>query len=192
MPSFRHSAIRRLAPAIIAAGLALLTVLPLRAQPDPGAGTAVPPLAFSLKDQFDREYTQAWCAGRTAIMVVADREGSQFSGRWSKAIGQGLQSAGAPATAWVPVASLPSVPGFIRGFIKARFPQDKAQWTLMDWGGTLARAYHLEPKCCHILVFGPDGRLRHRASGRELDSAAVAAVVAAVGAASGAARGPGG
>ncbi len=177
------SILPRLAPTAII--IALLTGLPFRAPAGAPAEAAAPPLGFTLKDQFDREHSQASFAGRTAIMVVADREGSQFSGRWSKAIEQGLESAGAPPAAWVPVASLPSVPGFVRGFIKGKFPQDQAQWTLMDWGGTLAKAYHLAPKCCHILVFGPDGRLRHHASGREPDTAAVAAVVAAVGAASG-------
>jgi len=181
MSSITVSIVPRLAPAAIA--IALLAGLPPGAPAAAPAEAAAPPLAFNLKDQFDREYSQASCAGKVAILVVADREGSQFSGRWSTAVGQGLESAGAPATTWVPVATLPALPGFMHGFVKGKFPQDKAQWTLMDWGGSLAKAYHLAPKCCHILVFGPDGRLRHHASGREVDSSAVAAAVAAISAA---------
>ena len=161
--------------------LALLGVRPLQAETGPAAAESpVPALRFALQDQFDREYTQALCAGKIAVMVVADREGSKFSGPWSQAVGRGLEAAGAPVTQWVPVATLPAVPGFIRGFIKGKFPQDKAQWTLLDWGGSLARAYRLPGKRCHVLVFSPDGRLLHRAGGREVDSAAVAAIVAAV------------
>ncbi len=185
MPSHPRFGFRRLAPppgaVAVLAGLTLLTCLPLRAQ---AGSTSVeppaPPLSFDLKDQFDREYTQALCAGRIAVMIIADREGSQFSGQWSEAIGRGLKSAGAPATQWVPVATLPAVPGFVRGFIKGKFPQDQAQWTLLDWGGRLAKAYDLPGKSCRILVFSADGRLLHRAGGREVDPAAVSAIVAAV------------
>ncbi len=165
--------------------LALLAAGPLHAQGGaPATEPPAPPLSFDLKDQFDREYTQAMCAGRVAIVVIADREGSKFSGRWSEAVGRGLDAA-APAAEWVPVATLPAVPGFMRGFIRGKFPQKKEQWTLLDWGGSLARAYGLAGKRCHVLVFGPDGRLRHRSGGREVDDAAVTAVVAAVSAAAG-------
>ena len=170
------------AGAIAALGfLLLVTAGPARAQ---AGSTSVeppsPPLSFDLKDQFDREYTQAWCAGRIAVMVIADREGSHFSGQWMQAIGRALQSAGAPATQWVPVATLPAVPGFMRGWIKEKFPQNQKDWTLLDWGGRLTKTYDLPGKSCRILVFGADGRLRHRAGGREVDPAAVSAIVAAV------------
>ena len=187
MSSSAQSAIHRLSSAGVSAALGILVLVtagPLRAQTTAAAAEpAAPPLTFDLKDQFDRGVTQAVCTGRIAIVVVADREGSRFSGRWSQALGSGLKSAGAPATKWVGVATLPSLPGFMRGFVKGKFSQDKEQGTLLDWGGTLAQAYHLAPKCCHILVFGPDGRLRHHASGREVDPAAIAGVVAAVSAA---------
>ena len=161
--------------------LILAAAGPLRAQA--GAPAPEPPLSFDLKDQFDRAYTQALCAGRIAVMVIADREGSKFSGPWSEAVGRGLTAAAAPATQWVPVATLPAVPGFMRGFIKGKFPQKQEQWTLMDWGGSLAKAYGLSDKRCHVLVFGPDGRLLHHSGGREVDAAAVTAIVAAVAAA---------
>lgn len=188
MPSSVHFGLRRLTPppALIAAlgALTLLGWAPLRAESGSAAvETAALPLSFDLKDQFDREYTQALCTGRIAVMVIADREGSKFSGPWSQAVGRGLEAAAAPATQWVPVATLPGVPGFMRGFVKGKFPQKKEQWTLLDWGGSLAKAYGLSGKRCHVLVFGPDGRLRHRSGGREVDAAAVMAIVAAVNAA---------
>jgi hypothetical protein len=161
--------------------LALLGFFPPRLQAGANpAGKAVPPLTFTLKDQFDREYTQALCAGKIAIVLVADREGSKFCGQWGDAIGRGLPPGAGSAVQWVPVAILPPVPAFMQGFVKSKFPQDKTQWTLMDWGGRLATAYGLPAKCCNVLVFDPDGRLLLRTGGREVDPAMVAAVVAAV------------
>ena len=71
----------------LAAGFFVLAVLGfsphrLHAATNPAENTAQP-LRFALKDQFDREYTQALCAGKTAIIIESDREGSQFmaSGR---------------------------------------------------------------------------------------------------------------
>ncbi len=176
-----------LPPGIIAASLgvfALLGLSPLRsnAVANPAKNTA-PPLTFALKDQFDHEYTQALYAGKTAIVVEADREGSKFSGQWSDAISRALKSAANPAVQWVPVATLPSMPGFLHGFIKSKFPQDPANWTLLDWGGQLAKAYRLPARRCNVLIFGPDGLLLLHTGGRELDPAAVVAAVAAIGSA---------
>ena len=72
----------------------------------------------------------------------------------------------------------------MHGYIKRNyFSKDKAHWTLMDWGGQLAKTYGLPDRCCNVLVFGPDGRLLLRTGGREIDPAAVSAVIAAVAAA---------
>jgi len=171
---------------IAACGLACLFLglsLPaLPAGPAPADGT-VPPLTFALKDQFDREYTQALCAGKIAIVFEADREGSKFSGQWSAAIAAGLKSAASPAVQWVSVAELPSVPGFLQGFVKSKFPQDKTQWTLLDWHGRFIKMYGLPSDRCNVLVFAADGRFLLRIGGREVDPAAVSALVAAVAAA---------
>ena len=78
------------------------------------------------------------------------------------------------------LASLPAMPGFMRGFVRGKFPQDKAQWVLLDWGGTLAKAYQVPHGCCNVLVFGPDGRFLAHVAGREVDPAGVSAAVAAI------------
>jgi hypothetical protein len=164
------------------AGLCLGISLPALAasQPAaPGVDTA-PPLVFSLKDQFDRKYTQASCAGTVALVIEADRDGSKFSGHWADAIGSGLKSAGDPPVHWLSVAALPSVPGFVQGFIKSQFPQDKTQPTLMDWRGQLVKAYGLQSHRCNVLIFGPDGRCLLCVGGREVDPAAVSSVVATI------------
>ncbi len=186
MLSDLRSAFRQLArsPGVLAAVFVLLAFIGfsphrLQAVTNPAEMTA-PPLAFTLKDQFDREYTQALCAGKTAIVVEADREGSKFSGRWSETIARALKAAAHPAVQWVGVATLPSVPGFLQGFIKDMFTKNPANWTLLDWGGRLAKAYRLPAKRCNVLIFGPDGCLLLRTGGREIDHAAVAAAVAAV------------
>ena len=72
------------------------------------------------------------------------------------------------------------MPGFFRGFIKSKFPQDPANWTLLDWGGQLAKDYRLPGKRCNVLIFGPDGLLLLHTGGRELDPAAVVRAVVAI------------
>ena len=173
-----------LSSGVLAASFAVLTVLGfsphrLHAAANPAENTAQR-LKFALKDQFDREYTQALCAGKTAIVIEADREGSRFSGQWSDAISRALKPAANPAVQWVGVARLPWMPGFLRGFIKSKFPQDPANWTLLDWGGQLADTYRLPAKRCNVLIFGPDGLLLLHTGGREPDPAEVAKVVVAI------------
>ena len=175
---------RTLPSGVLATGFVVLAILGfsphrLHAAANPAENTAQQ-LKFALKDQFDREYTQAFCAGKTAIVIEADRGGSEFSGQWSQSIAQALKPATNPAVQWVGVATLPWMPGFLRGFIKSKFPQEPGNWTLLDWGGQLADTYRLPAKRCNVLIFGPDGLLLLHTGGREPDPAEVARVVVAI------------
>jgi len=152
----------------------------LSAAPVPAGAESPPPLAFTLKDQFDREYTEACCADRTALLLIADRKGSAFVGKWSAAIGSELKTVAHPPVQWVGVATLSGVPSFMRGMVKKMSGSDRAHWTLMDWQGVLAKAYALPAGHTSILVFAPDRRLVLRISGREVDPSVVSSVVAAV------------
>lgn len=142
--------------------------------------TPSPQLAFTLKDQLDREFTEAYCAGQTALITVADRKGSKFIGAWSNAIGEQLKTTEHPPVKWVGVATLTGIPSLMRGMVKKMFGGNENQWTLMDWRGHFAKTYALPADHSSLLVFAPDGRLVFQASGREVDPAIVQAVVAAI------------
>lgn len=183
-PALRHPGSQSCAVAALAAAISLgaLGFVPAAAaEPAETAAAALAVLA-ALKDQFDQPFEPAGGAGQVVLLLQADRGGSEFSGRWAEAIGRSLEAGAAPAASvrWVSVASLPAAPGFMRGFVKGKFPQDRSQPTLLDWGGRLARKLSLPADRCNVLVLAPDGRLVHRAGGREVDAAAVPAVVRAI------------
>ena len=60
--------------------------------------------------------------------------------------------------------------------MKRKFPADKRQWVLMDWKGSLARAYGLEKNACNVLLFDAAGNLVHQHAGQEPDSDALNAI----------------
>ncbi len=139
-----------------------------------------PPLSFSLKDQFDTECTEATCSGKTALLMISDRKGGDFSRQWGPALGRELRQTPHPPEQWVSVATLTAVPSFMRGWVRKMFQKDTVNHTLLDWHGYFASTYALPADHCNILVFAPDGQLRFRAAVRELDPAVLSSIVAAI------------
>src|SRR5574337_337585 len=130
----------------------------------------VPLIAFALKDQFDREYTERSFSGKIVILIAGDREGSKFSDGWQQTIQDALlkKQTGAQVQ-FVRVADLRGAPSVLRGFIKGKFPKEKDHWSLMDWKGTFANAYGFELKSCNILIFDRQQRLVYKTNVQKLD-----------------------
>lgn len=138
-------------------------------------------LDFELEDQFKNVHRSSDVAGKIVLLIGADRAGSQFTGAWSKAIYDSLGGHPRyPQIAHLAHADLRGVPFFIKGFVRSKFPQDPDRWVLMDWKGTIPKAYEFAAKSANVLVFAPDGALVHHASGREPDDEAVSGVVMAL------------
>jgi len=148
------------------------------------AGEAAPPgslIDFVLEDQFEHGYTPETFAGRGLLILASDRGGAKFNPGWGDALRQALTAAGLrQAVEIVGVSDLRAVPGFLRGFVRGKFPDEPERWVLMDWEGIFAEAYDLEPKACNILLFDGAGRLLFLGHGREVDPATVDAVVEAL------------
>ena len=114
----------------------------------------VPLISFTLKDQFNNEYTEASFPGKILVVIVADREGNKFSDDWQQAIGEALlkrQMEG--QVQCIRVANLKGSPWFMHSFISGEFPKETDRWSLMDWKGIFAAEYNGEPKSCNILIF---------------------------------------
>lgn len=114
----------------------------------------VPLISFTLKDQFDRAYTERSFPDKIVVVIATDREGSKFSDSWQQAIYDALlkrQTEG--QVQFIRVADLRDAPWFLYGFIKGKFPKEKDHWSLMDWKGIFATAYRCELKSCTILIF---------------------------------------
>jgi hypothetical protein len=135
------------------------------------ADAAQPPtylIDFSLRDQFDDLHTQADTAGRVVLLIGSDGEGSEFNDLWGKAINPALADHPNHALLYqLPYADLRSVPFFARGFARGMMPEAPQEWVLMDWKGSLAKAYRFQPGATNVLIFAADGTLSLQVAGTQ-------------------------
>ncbi|NKB67676.1 MAG: hypothetical protein GKR89_11485 [Candidatus Latescibacteria bacterium] len=117
-------------------------------------------VAFKLKDQFNREYSDKTWAHQLLVVIGSDRDGSQYNEPWGRALRDSLSTRAQGAKVHlVGLSDLRGVPFFLKGLIKSKFPQERDHWVLMDWGGLFPKTYRFVEKHCNILVFAPSGRL---------------------------------
>jgi hypothetical protein len=145
----------------------LVTLAPaLSAEPAPTL------IEFKLKDQFDTEHDQQQAAGKVVFILGSDGEGSEFNDAWGEAVHNALSDHPRHADLHqLPYADLRSVPFFAKGFARRMMPEEPENWVLMDWKGSIAKAYEFQVGATNMLVFASDGSLTAQFSGRELDNA---------------------
>ena len=126
---------------------------------------------FTLEDQFRHVHRHADVEGRVVLLIGTDgKRGGAYTRIWGDAIDAAM--ADHPHFkdyAKLGYADLKSIPGFLKRITRRQFPKEPKEWAMMDWRGTIAKAYELASGEAHIVVFGPDGTLVHHTSGRELD-----------------------
>lgn len=154
--------------ALLCAALGFGAALPLHAQRD----DVVQLVPFELEDQFGQRWSEADFAGRVAIVMAADREGSEFSQPWAEALSAAFE--GELATQRVilaGVAHLRGVPFFIKGLVRGSFSKEPEEWVLLDWGGYWAEHYPFATEHMNLMIFAPDGRQVFEATSRDVDRA---------------------
>lgn len=125
-------------------------------------------LDFALQDQFENVHRRSDVVGTIVLLIGSDKGGSQYNRVWGSAIHDALgDHPGYGEISHLAYSDLRGVPFFLKGMIRGKFPEDPDHWVLMDWKGTLAKAYEFTPKVSNVLVFSPDGTLVHRAAGNE-------------------------
>ncbi len=130
----------------------------------------VPLVSFTLKDQFDREYTERSFPDKILVVIAADRDGSKFRDSWQQAIYDALLKKQIAEQVWfINVADLRGGPSFLHSFIKGKFPKEKDHWSLLDWKGIFANAYGFETKSCNILIFDRQQRLIYKTNVQKLN-----------------------
>lgn len=150
--------------------LFLLLVTLAAGRPGRAEGPAL--VDFEIQDQFGDVHRSADVAGTVVLLIGGDREGSQFTGDWGKAIRDALgDHPRYGEISQLAHADLRGVPFFLKGMIRGKFPQEPASWVLMDWKGVIAKAYDYTADSTNVLVFAPDGALAHHAAGREPEGA---------------------
>lgn len=135
---------------------------------------------FNLKDQFNQVYTPSSFQQPVLVFLCADRKGSDYTDKWQEVISSGLGSKRLEHVQFVNLADVSTVPFFMKGFVRGKFPQDRQHWSLMDWDGLFAKTYDMEADACTILVFDKSRSLVHQLSGREVEESNKKALVAAL------------
>lgn len=136
---------------------------------------------FSLKDQFGTVHRRDDVEGKVVLLIGADGDGSQHNASWSKALNDSVaDNPNRDELVELAHADLRGVPFFARGYVRGLMPEDPDEPVLLDWRGSLAKAYGYEPGVTNVLVFDPTGLLVARASGSEPDPAQLEALTQAL------------
>lgn len=155
-------------------GLTILTLLLIH-----GAALAGPCevslFEFDAEDQFEDDRTHEDLLGTVSVLVWADRKASEWSGDWGEMLADALQ--GQIAAGDVQVrgwAHTRGAPFFIKGRIRRNFSEDRASWSILDWGGDFEREYDPREDHVNVFVFDREGCLVTTATGQEIDPRVVA------------------
>ena len=126
-------------------------------------------VAFRLKDQFDKVYTDNSWSDNVIVLIGSDRGGSAYNELWGKALHDSLRNVpGYNRIQFVGLSDLRGVPFFLKGFVRGKFPKDRESWVLMDWKGTFPKAYQFEAGASNILVFDRKKSLVYQAPVHQL------------------------
>jgi hypothetical protein len=128
-------------------------------------------IPFNIKDQFDKDHTNADFGGIITIVIESDRGGSEYNPRWGKAIRDSLSDDKVlDQVKFLRVADLRAVPILLKNAARGKFRAEEKDSVLMDWKGEFAITYQLEPKACNILIFSRSGALIHKTYGQDIDA----------------------
>jgi hypothetical protein len=138
----------------------LLLLLPAIASAD-----CIELIEFEIEDQFKEKHTREELLGTTAVLVWADRDGSDYLDAWNAALDTALEGRDVQRRALAHVKGVPGwIPG-LKGKIRGRFSEDPAEWALLDWKGRFAKAYSRTENTVNVFVFSPEGCLLGRVAG---------------------------
>jgi len=130
-----------------------------------------PLLKFSIQDQFDSLHTESDYLGGITIIIGSDKGGSQYDKIWIQAIRDSLgNKLNGNEIKFLTVANVSSVPFFLKGLVRSKFPQDKKEWVLLDWKGYFADTYQFVGDATNIMIVDRNGGLVYKTNGQTLDN----------------------
>jgi len=137
----------------------------------PASSQTFPHLKFAIADQFDSLHTEKEYPGTVTILVGSDRTGSQFNRIWEGAIRDSLRNQfDSTQVKILRVANVSSVPFFLKGLVKGKFPQDNNERVLLDWKGYFPKAYGFVEDVCNIVIFDGNGAVVYKTSAQGIDN----------------------
>ena len=127
-------------------------------------GAKVP--AFAIEDQFEKKWTKADYNNKVALYMVCDRDGYDYADNWTDKLVPKFKN----RIHFVPVADVSPVPGLLKGYIRGKFKDNFTFPVLMDWEGTLVKAFDMKEGYPTLIITDKTGVIQYRAWGKGSES----------------------
>ena len=138
--------------------------------PEMGSAQDSTLVAFKLKDQFDREYTEESWGDSIIVLFGSNKEGLEYNKIWGKAVRDSLKALNKfEKIKLVGLSDLRIVPFFLKRLVYAKLPKNRKKGVLLDWQGVFPQAYHFVPDACNILIFNAAKKLVHQSAVQQFD-----------------------
>lgn len=116
------------------------------AQPALQTGSKAPD--FNLKDQFDKSWSLSGLSGSVVILVAANSTSGRTMGPWV----DGLKARYGSKARVLGLLDLHTVPGIGRGIARSRIRKETSDPMMLDFGGSVGRAYEVSSKYPVVVV----------------------------------------
>lgn len=127
-------------------------------------GAKVP--SFAIEDQFEKKWTKADYSNKVTLYMVCDRDGYDYADNWTDKLVPKFKS----RIHFVPVADVSPVPGLLKGYIRGKFKDNFTFPVLMDWEGTLVKAFDMKEGYPTLIITDKTGVIQYRAWGKGSES----------------------
>ena len=135
-------------------------------------------VAFKLKDQFGREYSEESWGDSTIVLFGSDKGGLEFNKIWAKAVRDSLKAANKfEKIKLVGLSDLRIVPFFLKRLVYAKLPKNRKKGVLLDWQGIFPQTYRFVPDACNILIFNSAKELVHQSAVHQFDPEKLSAIL---------------
>lgn len=132
--------------------LTMALVIPVLAQPTLQVGSQAPD--FNLKDQFGKTWSLSGLGGTVTILVAANSDSGRMMGPWVD--GLKARYANKPVQI-VGLLDLHTVPGIGRGIARSRIKKETTDPMMLDFNGSVGKAYDVSAKYPVIVVIDKGG-----------------------------------
>lgn len=145
--------------ALLAVVFLSLLIVPTFAASTLDVGSRAP--AFDLKDQFGKSWSLSGLGGSVTILVAADSDSGRAMGPWVDA----MKARYTGKATILGLLDLHRVPGIGRGIARSRIKSETKDPLMLDFNGSISRAYGISSKYPTVVVIDKTSTIRAIARG---------------------------
>lgn len=116
---------------------------------------------FTLKDQNDNAYAVKFPRDKVTVLIFGDREGAEQIEGWVRPIYNQYGN----RTDVFGIAELSAVPSLARGIVRRIIKRKTKYSVLLDWSGSVSKAYGYETGKATVVVIDKNGGVIAKSSG---------------------------